>query len=320
MTKLKLQPKFIWPEAKFSSLSFFKKTHSDTVEAELKTLYPNVFPVLFSSARAGLVNLLIFLKANKLTNVWTPLYSSHCVLESISRIGFPCSDILNAQISVVYHQWGYKQEYSSQNQIIIEDSADSFFLPGDIIFPNDGNFQLVSLPKSLGCYGGGILLCKSEEDAQMIRKIRNTKINNTYLHFLLKLLGRHNKQLYFYWDSFESALGYPPNLLCTDVLNKMEKIDLFVKQIKDNIRTFKAEGIYSEENTLPDRLPCAIPFQNFQNLTNTVGNSIKEYRMFNTSYCYNNTHFEKVLPIPIHKDINKLFIEQFLRNVHNPIS
>jgi putative PLP-dependent aminotransferase (TIGR04422 family) len=320
MTDIKIESKFIWPDAQFSGLSFFKKASPDIVEAEFKKLFPNIYPVLFSSARSGLVNLLLFLKANKLTDIWTPHYASHCVLEAISRVGFPTSQNLNAQIAIVYHQWGYKQNYNTQSQIIIEDSADSFFLPGNIVFPNEGNFQLASLPKSLGCYGGGILFCKSEEDAKLIREIRDSKVKNANLHFLLKLLGKYNKQLYYYWDSYESALGFPPSSLCADILKRLDNIYSYISQIKYNIQIYKSAGIHTMDDVLPDRLPCAIPLQNFLNYSNTVGSLIKEYRMFNTTYSYNNSFFEKVLPVPVHKDVNKFFIDNFLSHVLNPNS
>ena len=308
--------KFIWPETDFKINALFKYSNPNEVEAEFRKIYPNVFPVLFSSARAGIVNLLIHLNANKLTKVWTPYFTSHCVLGAISRIGFPTPDNQNSNIALVYHQWGYTQKFEDINQIIIEDSADSFFLPGQILFPNDSSYQVVSLPKSLGCAGGGILFCKSEEDAISIRLIRNAKSNFNTNHFILKLLGQYSKIIYNYWDSIESAMGYPSSLLCADILIKLNKINVFTERIKSNFNRLEQAGlILNLEKLSEDRLPCAVPLVNYNIFNKTLNTLIKELRMFNISGNYQKCNFEKVLPIPVHKDIDDSFIDNFLNHV-----
>ncbi|MHA8097978.1 putative PLP-dependent aminotransferase [Aquirufa aurantiipilula] len=309
----KSEVKFIWPESNFEINTVFKYSNPNEVEAEFRKIYPNVFPVLFSSARAGIVNLLIHLNANKLTKVWTPYYASHCVLEAISRVGFPTPDDQNSNIALVYHQWGYTQKFENDNHIIIEDSADSFFLPGQVLFPNNSSYQIVSLPKSLGCSGGGILFCKSEEEANSIRLIRNTKSNYNTQHFILKLLGQYNKHLYNYWDSLESTMGFPSSLLCTDILMKLNKIHVFSERVKSNFIRLEQAGLTLNVGKLSeDRLPCVIPLVNFDFYKNKINSLIKELRMFNTSRNYQNCTFEKVLPIPIHIDIDESFLDKFL--------
>ena len=54
---------------------------------------------------------------------------------------------------------------------LIEDSADSLYLQNTELFKGNGKFEIWSLPKILGTFSGGVLLCKNIKDYHEIKNI-----------------------------------------------------------------------------------------------------------------------------------------------------
>ena len=72
----------------------------------------------------------------------------------------------NADCNIIVHKWGntFKllKTNNSKKQILIDDSADSF--PGAKYrpFENKSDYEILSLPKLIGSFCGGIVLTKNK--------------------------------------------------------------------------------------------------------------------------------------------------------------
>ncbi|MBH49027.1 MAG: putative PLP-dependent aminotransferase [Halobacteriovorax sp.] len=175
------------------------------IEDDFSTLF-NKQTLLLPSARSCISIILKVLQFNRSKRVSAPLWSSHCVWDVISRYSNPTyeqeSDV---DLSLVVHKWGYKHTFSSLSRpIIIEDSVDSLLTSEKALFPNDGDFEVVSLPKVIGSYSGGLLILKNDDYKDEIMSIINssstelsTKVDE------LKKSGVINSEALKYWHALE---------------------------------------------------------------------------------------------------------------------
>ena len=306
---------FLWPDPQFSFYSFFSFASTGDVETAFLRMYPGATPVIFSSARASISAILELLQMSRSDKVWCPPFSSHCVLETVSRVATPSSVLDESRSAIIYHQWGYVHTITGKD-ICIEDSADSFLLPGNIRFPNDGKFQIVSLPKIFGCAGGGVVFCKDALDAERLRLIRDGRKGHSWLQFLLKLSGNFSATALQYWGSAEAGGGRPTVLVCRDILRGLERTEKLIRDRQDKLSLLlgKAPGWLKFSD---DRLPCAVPVElpkanDRQLIVN--GHTISP-RHFNVGQNANDANFVKVIPIPIHQDFSLSDIESLLKEI-----
>jgi len=306
---------FLWPDPHFSLYSSFSFASTGDVEAAFVAMYPGAIPVIFSSARASISAILELLQTGRADKVWCPPFSSHCVLESVSRVATPSTILEECRSAIVYHQWGYIHAMTGKD-ICIEDSADSFLLPGNIRFPNNGKFQIVSLPKIYGCAGGGVVFCKDAHDAEKLRLIRDGRNSHSWLQFFLKLAGNFSRAAIQYWGGAEAGGGRPTAPVCKDILRGLERTEKLIRDRQEKLSLLRsnAPGWLQFSD---DRLPCAVPVElskaNDRQLTMN-GHTISP-RHFNVGQNANNANFVKVLPIPIHQDFSLSDIESFLKEI-----
>ncbi len=306
---MKMTPFFLWPDPKFSSSSFLSTASAGDVEKEFLNIYKGAEPVIFSSARASISAILELLHMGRADKVWCPPFSSHCVLETISRVATPGSDINECDAAIIYHQWGYIHK-ATIKPVCMEDAADSLLLPGNIHFPNGGKFQIVSLPKIYGCIGGGIVFCKEGTDANQLRKIRDTRKNHSWLQFFLKLSGRFSDTALTYWNGTEAGGGRPASPVCCDILRKIERTDKLVQDLREKSDLLRsiAPGWLQFPS---DRLPCAVPVEwdKVRVLPLQIKGRIISLRHFNREQDQQTDTLVKVFPLPVHKDFSLADIE-----------
>lgn len=205
---------FLWPKhkAQYVKYLFGANICAADIEATLETFFPDTAPVLFSSARVGLSASLQLLKIGRPDIVWCPPYSSHCVLESIARFATPSTtDIDNAKVALIYHQWGFVHRFELQpDMTVIEDAVDTFFLPGTNPFASNGRFVLWSLPKVIATTWGGVVFCRNNEDAQSLRAIRAERSGLVRFQALLRMASDRSAIAGMYWHGNESMNGGLP--------------------------------------------------------------------------------------------------------------
>lgn len=300
----------IWPDYKLPNLKIMwsSKASPKEIEGVFKELYPPSFPVLYPSARAGLsaITELLFSRSDK---VWLPPFASHCLINTVGLTSTPTPELTNdVKATLIFHQWGYVHKVNFKG-IVIEDSADTLIQPNGHIFPNDGRFELLSLPKIFGCFFGGIILCQKEQDALNLKKIREKRGILKWKHILDKIRGQKSQYSFLKWNNAEPENGFLPSLICNDILNTISSIDRYIDDRKSKLLLINKSPIKGlcdwEETRLPSCLPIAL------------SNSMEEgeyYKSFIRHFSLNKdfSSMQKVLPIGIHFDVSVKQIEDFI--------
>ncbi len=307
---------FLWPVGayRFHALPRTAAASPGAVEAALIALFPGTgHAVAVSSGRAGLALALAAIGLTRPDLVEVPPYASHCVLDAVSRIATPLAS--GAQgvraASVIYHQWGYVQARTLGTAEIIEDACDSLCRPGTALFPLRGRFELWSLPKILGCASGGVVWCRRGEDAQALRRLRDSRRAGSQMQFVLRLLGRRFPALLDYWAGREALCGYLIRPAAADVLDAFSRWSELAAEREARFAMF--------EPYLPawlprsnERLPCVVPIAyepRLEAALHGVGIRIGR-RHLERIHVDGSLELAPVLPVPIHQGASQPLLEQ----------
>jgi len=297
----------IWPKYRIRigrKFSFYFP-EINLIEEKLHKMFPSGSPVICSSGRAAINIALHYLNQKRNNVIGINSYTSHCVLDAISRIATPVkwnSNNDEIKTRLIYHQWGYVQK-EIINIDTIDDCVDSLCEIGTELFPTSQNFEIWSLPKILGTSSGAVLWCKDSNVAEQIRNIRNNR-GGGIICWILRIIGLFNKNFYWLWQGLEPQKGKSSRIELFEINNAINNWDRIVKDRKNKLNLlwqFAPKWINKPIN----RLPCVIPLE--------TGNleKDKEFRNFKIEI----KHFEKkinpeeislvkVFPLPIHQDIS----------------
>lgn len=294
---------FIWP-ASVLPKTLWPAT-DESVEARLSSMWPDAYPVLVSSARAGIVLTMSAFNLQRSDLVGVPPYASHCVLEAVSRVATlsPGFVAFNPKIRLLYHQWGYVQERNVEG-VVIEDAVDSLCLPGSKLFPAGGNFEIWSLPKLLGCSCGGVIWCRNLGDAEKIRYERDKYSTGALLQWLLRIVGQFSQRIHLYWAGFEAGAGKLPGIAAGEILSalgRLQKIILDRESKLEIILSFKPAWLRLDSARLPCVLPVEVSVDTAERLANLGITS--GYRHFDRVHPDGRRELIKMFPIPIHQDM-----------------
>lgn len=317
----KIQDFNLWPSPRSftSSNRVWNKVKQKNIEDTLSSMYPGAFPLLVSSARAS-INLIIHaLNIGRSDCVKIPFYSSHCVIDAISRVTDPvlpnCN--VNCSLEIIYHQWGYISENSS-NIRLIEDAVDSLCQPGKIIFPSGGDYEIWSLPKILGTFDGAVIWTKDEKHKDELIRIIEGRSNPFPLK-LLRNLSRKSTSFYNYWNGAEASLGGKlTNSSLRQIKAAVELIPQLVTDRKNKLNIFY-ENIPVWAKLYDGRLPCVIPLE----ISNTKIKLLSEIgigcfpRRFTAEKLESSSKntLRTVIPIPIHQDIKIELLEKVKKSI-----
>ena len=302
---------FLWSEPSLLRGLFpsYRFTSTNEIENKLKKMFPSGFPILCSSGRTALVLALIESNLTRVDLVGIFPYASHCVLESISRVATPLAgnSAIKASIRVAYHQWGYVQEKTLENNAI-EDCVDSLCVPGAKLFPGGGRFEVWSLPKILGTTSGGVLWCKNEETAKKIRYLRDSRKGGLF-HWLLRLLALKIEAVNVYWHGAESDKGSISRFQTGEIMIAIKKWDVYVKERLNNLEKIWPFALEFLDKPV-DRLPSVVPI--FLDLSEREVKNYgisSGYRMFERVKDNNERELLKVIPVPIHHDVTEAWLD-----------
>jgi putative PLP-dependent aminotransferase (TIGR04422 family) len=298
---------FLWPHPTYSIRACIGPgAHvAKDVEQRFMDLYPGSYAALFSSARAGLYAIVEALGLGRNDFLWTPPYSSHCVLDAVARLATPMPvwDSARLTSALVYHQWGFVHR-SPAGVEVIEDSADTLCAPGPVEFPNHGRFQVFSLPKILNCASGGLVLCRRPEDAQALIQIRERRGGSGRLQLALRFAGHSSRMAFAYWQGQEAANGGVPRAACSDILRALDHLPEVIADRKAKL-SLAASLIPNWLTLNPSRFPTAIPVDSPELSAQTLSDLglAAGFRHFNTTQKVDQQSLKKVLPLPIHQGV-----------------
>ncbi|EQC43296.1 putative PLP-dependent aminotransferase [Bacteriovorax sp. Seq25_V] len=290
--------KNFWLNSK-PTFAFTSKTSLD-IELKFQTIYPNTFPVLFSSARASIPAILELYNKGRNDQIFTAPYSSHCVLEAISRKSTPTLNY-KANLSFNYHQLGFVFA-NLPSEIIVDDRADSFIFNSENIFKHSA-ISLISLPKVLGTFSGGLCLCQSIEIANELKNIRDYNFDYSFLKYITKSLSYYRKHPFLQlWHGIESVPSRLHEFALNNISEKLNSFHSFSELRKNNIETLK-DIIPIKQNDIS--FPSAIPFRATQDIIQYFKqyNIEIEKRFFNSSLDWALPKLEQLHLLPVHHEI-----------------
>ena len=209
------------------------------------------------------------------------------------------------QIDIIYHQWGVT--FNCNYKPLIEDSVDSLYERNTPLFQGGAKFEIWSLPKILGTTSGGILWCKKEKDAILIRsKINNKK--GIIFSWILRLLSYKFSLFYSLWEGTEKGYKGLSRLQINEIFSQIKLWDKVVENRKEKLDIFKKYSILNDNN-LEGRLPSCLP----------VKTNISEKKLDGFGFSTGIRHFltettlEKVFPLPIHQDVSISSLNNLLK-------
>lgn len=254
---------FLWPKSKFRFSGTTKVPSVEIIEKRILDLWPETFPVIFSSARNGIRCILKSHNVGRHDIFYLPKYSSHCLFETVARDCCPNSDPQSNQSlagMLHYYQWGIKCTAPDiQCDLKILDMADSLPNIGRK-FPTTYEFSVVSLPKILGNLFGGVVFCGSKLHAERLRNIRN-KSKHPYFNSCLRIAGQKSDKMYKLWHGNESNYLGLNSIILKDIWRKAVNIEHIIKERlalqKEIIKNLGLEGKINNESLLSN-LPLII--------------------------------------------------------------
>jgi len=301
---------YLWPIPRLSLKNAFraKKVTVFEIENWFHELYPLAFPVLMPSARSSIHIILDYLNTTRASIVCTPPFGSHCILNAVSFIGTP-SPIPHdkASATLVSHQWGFTKKINLKS-VTIEDSVDSLIIGSSNLFPNDGRFEIISLPKLYGSLVGGIILCQSEKDARLLRLRRDTHSQGSFFHSGMRVMGFLSETAHKYWACLEPLNRHLPEIFLRDIWFKLQNHKSIIDDRRLKIKLIKSYQMQLIENFSDNRLVNIFPIK-----TKSIPSQI--------AVADNARHFIRsldplktveVFPVPLHKDITVNELEKTL--------
>ncbi len=308
------QDGFLWPKPPtlMGAVSLCSTT-SASLERLLKSMFPcGGEPVLVSSGRVGIVLALLTSEMRRESEIAVFPYASHCVIEAVGRVASPFIDLTSDRPSIVYHQWGIVQEKYSGN-ILIEDAVDTLCEKQTSLFPAGGRFEIWSLSKIIGSFGGAVVWCSSESDADRLRYLRDQRVSGSSFRWGLRLATAISKKFIPLWFGIESLGGPVPSWAINGLMSKILDWDITVEdRVKklDIALPFTTNWFVLKKGRLPPVVPVKI--------SDDVANELVSeglthgFRHFVIVDKNGASSFDRVFPIPIHQDISTARLEKFI--------
>lgn len=303
---------FLWPKGNFHKSIIYPPyaVPITIVEDTLQLMFPSGYPVLCSSGRAALNISLLCSQAERKDLVDVFPYASHCVLDAVSRVATPTSGSQNSRLKILYHQWGFVQKHRTHS-IVIEDSVDTLCLPGTKLFPAGGAFEIWSLPKILGTSSGGVLWCRDRNVAKQARHIRDNR-GGGLMQWSLRILSKTIPAMHFYWQGLEASKGAVSTFQAAEILKAIQKWDCIVSNRLKKLNIlwpYAVNWLRKPRNRLPSVIPIKSDKSEF--FLKELG-LISGYRMFTRTVLPGVHTYEKVLPIPIHQDVDEVWLDDLV--------
>lgn len=317
MTRISQPSMFLWPTSEPLGIGDWlgAKPSSADVEAVLRGLFPCAHPVLFSSARAGLTAVLQALGLGRTSKVWIPGFSSHCVIEAVGHFCMPTSEVgADVRAALIYHQWGWKHKSNFPvDTCLVEDAVDTLFKPGTDVFATSAQHVLWSLPKVIGSVGGGVVFCRDAHQARTLSDIRSARPCSA-LQGVLRLASKSNSQASVYWNGAEAlhgALQGPARAQVLRLLSNYGEMFEARRHLLAQIPHAALKVDLGGGERLPSNLPVTLLMGGLESW-GVSGRFSAGVRSFNRALAWPEADWEKVAPLPVHKNVVLQDVQRFV--------
>jgi putative PLP-dependent aminotransferase (TIGR04422 family) len=273
----------------------------------------NVPAILMPSGRSALASILDYLHINRSHLAFASKWSSACVWETLGRVTNPTAALTpDVNIVVAIHKWGFSHQITGQgDSYIIEDSVDSLFTKASALFSLGGDFEILSLPKLVGTYSGGIVFTRDVAFEHFVQAKRA----------LNPSLALHQAQMKFRraagrLQPYESVDAFEPKNLAIDVptvlhiREQLKNWDLNRDTILGRIGRINTRFGRLLVDPACGRLPPVFPVP--LRLFKFEGDEPPMIRHFDTARRIDSPTFEACWMIPLHFGVADLRFEQLL--------
>lgn len=306
-----------WPNSKFNIKNLVSsKVSVSKVESVFDQIYAPYKTVLFSSARTGLFHILKILELGRADSIWTMDYTSHCVLNVISFLTNPgFGPPQNHAQYLLHHQLGHLKKFS-KNLPTIEDSADSLLTDSSVVFSNNSNFELVSLPKVFNTCFGGLVICKTSDLAE---RLKDSREKSSFPPHILGLLRAFKGKSSHFLNAWEGCEPYGAKLAPFMVANIYESITEFEHNLharKNVLRIVRDETDLG--NPTESRLPTAIPIP-IANASNQAQQLYPQLvrHIYSDKIITISSKPTKHFLIPVHQQVSEPMIKIILKSLRD---
>lgn len=312
-----------WPSGCLIRPAPFVRRPDPAQERELYAYIEDFFqrrlgaPVtLMPSGRAALAALLDHLGASRADLVFAPRWSSSCVWNAIGSVANPTTVLRPApDYTLAVHKWGWRSAARGlHGSRVIEDSVDSVFLNGNDLFPLGGRYEIISLPKTIGSYCGGLVISL---DASFRRAALAARRKGGPLGRQLSEL-KHR----LYLGQLRSAPVLDTLELCNRTLdlNALRHISACLPLLDRNCETIarrlarlKTDFDAPATHTLRGRLPVVYPVRACRHSAGP--RPLLQSRHFDFSRRLDLGHFEECWVLPLHFGVGDAEFERLLTSL-----
>ena len=266
---------------------------------------------MFPSGRAAIATILRFLKINRSNEVFTDKWSSHCLFNTIGAYTNINTEIHNPDLVICIHKWGEIKKIKIKKKFqIIEDSVDSLVLNKKTLFPNNGEFEIFSLPKIIGSISGGLVITKNKKFIKFCKQEQKKNKKLGIYQAREKFDTLKNKKNFNTWLYYESWNTYTETNSLIDIERCLKNFDknknIIIKRINLIKRKLKINYY------LNDRLGpvLALPLEKFKNIKYL---SKKFLIRHNSKFIEKKAKFEKCILLPLHFKTNEKDFNIYLK-------
>ncbi len=299
---------FLWPKSqdyKFENVSNgISRDKLVFIENFFAEKYNSKYCALVPSARTGIILSLKYKNFNKSKIVQLPRWSSNCLVNAVGSIASITSSKNNVDCKILVHHLGQSFKTKKSKSFLIDDSSDS--LPTDRFksCKKSKYSEVISLPKIIGSYAGGILLTNNKSLYFYVKKYQNKNLELANKQSLKKYQCIIEKTFNFDWYHDE-VINYSLDFnTINNVYRNLDNFDKNKKIILKRKEIFSKYILYNDKYRLGSCLILKLK-KKLINKTNTYH--------FNISKNIDHEKFMQKIILPIHFTTNDSEIEKFFK-------
>jgi putative PLP-dependent aminotransferase (TIGR04422 family) len=293
----------MWPQYKLKeSLQNLIIFHLKKIISIDKKIKSNC--IFVPSARYAIANILKCYNFDKMSKIAVAPFSNECIYNSAGYVSTPIPSNINTKFDaqLIYHMFGYNYK-SELKTFTIEDSVDTFIFNEKKLFLNNGNFEIISIPKVTNFCFGSIIYCKTTGYRKKLNNFLKKKGRKFFnLQFYLMMIGNESFDFRRKQSHYEKQMP----LIVSEFLNY-----LYFKSLnfEDNIKR-KIDVIYNNIDDKPKLLDGRYP----SSLSIKVSKKMKNKlllkfpflyeRTINQTMNFTNWDLKKKIFLPINQDIS----------------
>jgi putative PLP-dependent aminotransferase (TIGR04422 family) len=245
--------------------------------------------------------------------VFAPKWSSTCIWDAIRRRANPTVSLTDdCDCVLAVHKWGRTYSVTDESSsLVIEDSVDSLFTNDATLFPNDGCCEIISLPKVIGSYGGGIVMTADAALADSLREQqgRNPDFGRRQSHLRYRAATRDSTGLDA-WTFKETENRYVDVNLARHVRRCLDNYQRNHDIIERRLAHVESHAQLSTPSVSDGRLPPVLAFEREQH-PSALPESLM-VRHDNRAFELDDPTYREVYLLPLHFGVSDDEFERLL--------